>query len=486
MKILKKTIAFLLSLIIITSVFSQNALAISPVEYFCENALSDRIDYSVPSDNSSFSDSVKNYFYPYDATSGFSRNFKSHILLDANLLKIYNAISNAEIGTMSVTVDYEYGTFPKADLTQDYLKTLMEAIDYDLPQLFYFGGYQIGYVPTGEYITKIIYNILLPEVRVGFADGTISTFGSSYTADTLKTCWNDIQTELKSLNLDVSNRYNFVKSVHDYLCNKIIYPQIGGSLYNADCHNIYGALVTGYAVCQGYGEAFKLICDLYKIPCVCVVGTGNGGAHLWNAVQMEDGLWYLIDVTWDDQTRIYHDFFLSGTETVCSAGFGGTAFNKSHIADVNQIIPTLNYATQKYSETNHDTAFKGTYNSLSKEDDNFLIRSYFDVKDSYVYYNGMYIDTDGLTTNEKFNVPSGDKGVEEAWSLVLLGDCNGDGNCNALDYSDAVNKVLSDNGVSSAYDMAADMDCDGYLDVIDLAIFSIAVNGLDTDIRIES
>lgn len=485
MNFLKKTIAFLLSLIILISIVFQNASAASPAEYYCENTLSDRIDYNVPSDNSSFSDSVKNYFYPYDATSGFSRNFKSHILLDANLLKIYNAISNAEIGTMSVTVDYEYGTFPKADLTQDYLKTLMEAIDYDLPQLFYFGGYQIRYIPEGEYITKIIYNILLPEVRVGFADGTISTFGSSYTADTLKTCWNKIQTELNNINPDISNRYNFVKSVHDYLCNKIIYPQIGGSLYNADCHSVYGALASGYAVCQGYAEAFKLICDYYKIPAVCITGTGNGGAHMWNAVQMEDGLWYLIDATWDDQSyRIYYDFFLSGTNTVCSAGFGGTAFNKSHKADADQTIPTLNYAAEKYSEADYNTAFKGTYNSLSK-DGNYLIRSYFDNKASYVYYNGMYVDTNGLTTNGKFYVPSGENGIEETWSLVLLGDCNADGNCDVSDYSDAVNKVLSDNGVTSAYDMAADMDCDGYLDVIDLAIFSIVVNGLDTDIRIE-
>ena len=67
----------------------------------------------------------------------------------------------------------------------------------------------------------------------------------------------------------------------------------------------------------------------------------------------------------------------------------------------------------------------------------------------------------------------------------MLGDCNGDGNCNVSDYSDAVNKVLADNGISDASDMAADMDNDGYLDVIDLAIMHLATSGLNTDIEIE-
>jgi hypothetical protein len=58
---------------------------------------------------------------------------------------------------------------------------------------------------------------------------------------------------------------------------------------------------------------------------------------MWNAVQMEDGNWYGVDVTWDDQTEntnykyIYHDFFLVGSDTR-DKYFGKKPFCQSHQA----------------------------------------------------------------------------------------------------------------------------------------------------------
>lgn len=61
-------------------------------------------------------------------------------------------------------------------------------------------------------------------------------------------------------------------------------------------------------VCDGYSRAFKVICDKLNIPCVLADGyaryakDGGGEAHMWNLVQMEDGFWYGVDVTWNDPT----------------------------------------------------------------------------------------------------------------------------------------------------------------------------------------
>ncbi len=49
-------------------------------------------------------------------------------------------------------------------------------------------------------------------------------------------------------------------------------------------------------VCESYALAFKVLCDRVDIPCVVVTGAN----HAWNFVQMEDGKWYAVDVTWDD------------------------------------------------------------------------------------------------------------------------------------------------------------------------------------------
>ena len=61
-------------------------------------------------------------------------------------------------------------------------------------------------------------------------------------------------------------------------------------------------------------------CQSVGIPCVCVSGTGNGGAHMWNVAQVnapakKDGYWAYFDVTWDDpitstgEQILRHDYF---------------------------------------------------------------------------------------------------------------------------------------------------------------------------------
>lgn len=59
-------------------------------------------------------------------------------------------------------------------------------------------------------------------------------------------------------------------------------------------------------VCEGYARALKVLCDKRSIPCVLYYGTASGNPqgtfelHMWNEVQMDDGNWYAVDVTWND------------------------------------------------------------------------------------------------------------------------------------------------------------------------------------------
>ena len=54
-------------------------------------------------------------------------------------------------------------------------------------------------------------------------------------------------------------------------------------------------------VCEGYAKAFKYLCDLSDfdgdVACYLVSGTMGGGDHMWNVVRMEDGRYYLADLT---------------------------------------------------------------------------------------------------------------------------------------------------------------------------------------------
>ncbi len=434
--------------------------------YQSDDVFSDTMELDSPLNKADLSSMQTKDYFSYSVSNP---DFRAYSLLNNNQKRLYDAIKNAPIGTMTITASYSVGELPTANLTKIFLTEVMRAVCYDLPQLFYHAGYSAGYSYTSSgYITQIRYMIKMYE-------------GVTYTADTVASCYNKMQNVINSLTFDTSNRYRFVKSLHDYLCNNIIYPDLDSEYYVMDCHDPYGALVSGYAVCQGYAETFKMICDLYKIPCVYISGTANGGGHGWNAVQMDDGYWYLLDATWNDQeSRIYYDFFLVGLNTK-DTYFGGEAFSTSHVNDADLFLPQLNYAKEKYSQTNHNTAFQATYNSLAKNNSKHLICSYYDaVNNSNIYYNGISVDLEYVATNTAFTIPT-----NETWILVLIGDCNGDGYSDAMDYSEAVNKVLADKEVSTAYDMAADADCDGCLDVIDLALLERAISGVNDKIIIE-
>lgn len=59
-------------------------------------------------------------------------------------------------------------------------------------------------------------------------------------------------------------------------------------------------------VCEGYSRAFKVLCDKLDIPCILAVGGAREAVnakpedHMWNELKMDDGLWYAVDVTWND------------------------------------------------------------------------------------------------------------------------------------------------------------------------------------------
>ncbi len=101
--------------------------------------------------------------------------------------------------------------------------------------------------------------------------------------------------------------------IHDALCRDVIYD----SEYDFDGENsvytAYGALVNGYAVCEGYARAFKLLCRYAGIKCILVTGDSRGVGHMWNMVEL-DSQWYHVDVTWDDLRKESLHTYLNLTE----------------------------------------------------------------------------------------------------------------------------------------------------------------------------
>lgn len=143
--------------------------------------------------------------------------------------------------------------------------------------------------------------------------------------------------------------------IHDFLDKTCYYNfDYDSSIYTENqkrnIHSAYGALVgltsdgqeKGHIVCQGYGEAFKLLCSEVGLPCLEIIGEGkNAGSsftgtanHMWNDIKL-DGQWYPIDSTWDDLElsgspvlRTYdYDYFGS------AASFRGSSADHQAIPD---------------------------------------------------------------------------------------------------------------------------------------------------------
>ncbi len=154
------------------------------------------------------------------------------------------------------------------------------------------------------------------------------------TKEQLKETQDAIETFCDGMSVDETDRSTIVEDLNATIVRQTAYDKTA-----ANAHDIKGVLVDGKAVCEGYALSFKFLCDLYDVPCICVIGNANNGTetelHMWNYV-MVGSKWYAMDVTWNDPTPdegpsapVRTDYSLVGSETVID----GMTFFESHIAD---------------------------------------------------------------------------------------------------------------------------------------------------------
>lgn len=159
--------------------------------------------------------------------------------------------------------------------------------------------------------------------------------------------------------------------VHDRLALICNYDK---ELTHKNKFDIYGALVDGYAVCEGYTKSYMYL--LGKLGIKSKICSSEKLTHSWNIVWI-DGVPYHVDVTWDDVIglagEVYHDNFLLSSEALYKGG--SEMFDNGHVAD-------------DYETTPNDTRY----------DDYFWRHSYsaFQLLDGELYY----VDSKRCTINK--------------------------------------------------------------------------------------
>ena len=233
--------------------------------------------------------------------------------------------------------DYQQGQYN----IERSVTTAFQAFEADYPEIFWLYWYDYGYSNNGEVLDGV-YHGSLTDIEIT----TEAPYKTAY-SERDKVSEN-IEEALACIidSMEDESRYSQVKAIHDYICDnaeydnkaannsgkaKYRYAHVAAPLFNGK----------GIFVCEGYAKAFKILCDIMEIPCLLVEGTtdssdkDSSSDHMWNYVQMEDGKWYGVDVTWDDESDgIGYDYFLVGKR---SKGFDNIRFSKDHIPSTAQV-----------------------------------------------------------------------------------------------------------------------------------------------------
>lgn len=163
---------------------------------------------------------------------------------------------------------------------------------------------------------------------------------------------------INDMPISYTTRYERLKYIHDYLVKTVAYDT---SQTKPKIHSAAGALLNKVSVCEGYAKAFKLACEKIGIPCQLVISN----THMWNNVQMEDGEWYLVDVTFDDPImngtsnykdgkNIKYDYFLKGSKSMKDS--------EEHVASGSIMIGGAGFTFESLAVNDYDK-----YNAQAEE-----------------------------------------------------------------------------------------------------------------------
>ncbi|MBR5191297.1 MAG: hypothetical protein IKW34_04630 [Clostridia bacterium] len=363
------------------------------------------------------------------------------------------------------------------------------AVTEDNPMLFWYYGY--GYSFSYYQGTDANGNAacLIAEITI-----TINIDKNSYTdMNDVANKYNQLAIAVNEFEVNGISRYEKVKSINDSLCDMITYPEVqgyfsdGSPFYGPMAHQPTGALLNGSAVCEGYAEAFKLICDREGIPCITVLGYAEypNQGHKWNYVKMDDGKWYLVDATWNDQeSSTFYSYFLIGEDSKTPYyGYSSVPDSSIHVDD-GQMYPdavfTLQYPSldkgiymETYLEPNvKDMAFDNTRNCL-------LVGKGIYYYEDYIYTGGTYSYSKSGSGVTGTTITTTDGTNSVTYTVAMRGDINDTDTVTTDDYNLVVSTAGAKNKVTqnTAKFYAGDMTQDGAIDGFDAIALDLYLKG---------
>lgn len=176
--------------------------------------------------------------------------------------------------------------------------------------------------------------------------------------------------EYLKLIIGETSEYQIAWALHDAICINASYAYKTGTTIPESAvwaHSILGILEKNSGVCESYTEVFGMLLNFAKVENIRVTGTGNGDAHAWNLVKLDNGEWYWYDLTWDDRDsgdayEIFHGYaavtdYGEVTVKIGGAYFPTVYFLEEHTVgadygvDYNPVLPERASEPLKISDT---------------------------------------------------------------------------------------------------------------------------------------
>ena len=174
----------------------------------------------------------------------------------------------------------------------------INALKYDDPTLFFIDFTQIDY----DY--SIFRNNVVISSDNCYIDGI-------YNQNQLEQMLNELEEKRTEIYLMMDENwtdYQKVYFINEYLVENVEYDQ---TLSGVFVHTVYGSIVDGLAVCDGYSYGVQYLLDGLGITNLVCAGqaynpsTGSNEGHMWSYVELYDH-WYGLDTTWNDP--IYYGY----------------------------------------------------------------------------------------------------------------------------------------------------------------------------------
>ena len=211
--------------------------------------------------------------------------------------RLPEALQNAYHVALAALYAHEASFEHEAFTDPKQLKSVLYAIEYDHPEIFWYTGHYAYY-----------------------SDGRVEPCYSmsKEESDEMQARMEPVIAEyLEGITEDMS-AYDVALKLYIKLINRVDYDTIALNIQNAEglerteldeLRTICGVFLNEKTVCEGYARAYAYLlqkCGVECAECAGMLTREGGGGHAWNIMKL-DGDYYHMDVTWGDSSNTNQD-----------------------------------------------------------------------------------------------------------------------------------------------------------------------------------